>query len=206
MSPDPSVTGPREPMRLLLLHSAYGLRPAVREAAERIAGWGLQVHAPDLYHGRCTDRLEEALALRDAAGREALLERALVEAEAFRPDVLLGFSLGASLAHRVFLRGSSALRLVLFHGTAEAPSVPQPGRQVLAHIARGDTFEPEDELRGWKRAWERQGVKVELELYPGGHLFTDPGLTDYDAVSARRAWALTREWLRGGSATDGGGA
>jgi dienelactone hydrolase len=203
MSPGPSLTGAREPLRLLLLHSAYGSRPAVREAAKRITDWGLRVHAPDLYHGRCTDRLEEALALRDEVGRETLLERALAEAETFRPDVLLGFSLGASLAHRIFLRGGAARRLILFHGTAEAPSVPQPGRQVLAHIARGDAFEPEDELREWKRAWERQGARVEMELYPGGHLFSDPGLADYEAESARSAWARTREWLRGGSAADG---
>ena len=88
-------------MRILVLHSAYGLRPAVHDRVQRLREAGHQAHAPDLYAGATADTLVNALALRDAAGRKALMQRALAEAQTYAPDALLGFSLGAAIAQRI---------------------------------------------------------------------------------------------------------
>jgi dienelactone hydrolase len=58
---------------LLLLHSAYGLRPAIREAEARLAEAGFVVDTPDLYGGHIADRPEDALALRGTLDRARVL-------------------------------------------------------------------------------------------------------------------------------------
>ena len=183
-------------MRILLLHSAYGLRPAVREAEARLQSAGHTVLAPDLYDGATADTLERALALRDGIGREALLSRALAAAEESNPEALMGFSLGASLAQRVAVRRGSPSCLVLFHGVAELAEKAMPGLRIQAHVAEGDPFEPDDELAAWRTSFERHGAEVDLRRYAGGgHLFTDAGLPDFHAGSAAVAWDATLHFL-----------
>lgn len=48
--------------QIVLFHSAYGLRPAVHAAAERLRGAGHTVHTPDLFDGRTFDDIEAGLA------------------------------------------------------------------------------------------------------------------------------------------------
>ena len=183
-------------MNVLVLHSAYGLRPAVLRAVGRLEASGHTVHAPDLYEGAVADTVERALALRDAVGREVLLARAMAAVEAWKPEALVGFSLGASLAQRVALRRGSPTRLVLFHGIAEPVVQPLPGWRVQAHVARDDPFEPDAELEEWRQSLVRAGALVELHRYSGGgHLFTDPGLPDFHEASAERAWESALRWL-----------
>jgi dienelactone hydrolase len=45
-------------MTVVLFHSVYGLRPAVRAAAGRIRATGHEVVVPDLFDGRTTDDVE----------------------------------------------------------------------------------------------------------------------------------------------------
>ena len=182
-------------MRILILHSVYGLRPAVHDAAARLEAAGHVTHAPDLYGGSTANTRDEGLALRDSVGLEVLLDRALAEAEAWAPDALLGFSMGASLSQRVALRRGGTLPLVLFHGTAEPADRGVPGLRILAHVANDDPFEPDEELESWHTSFVRNGASVELHRYPGGHLFTDAGLTDFNAQSAEKAWDTTLRWL-----------
>ncbi|MBU8894834.1 dienelactone hydrolase [Corallococcus sp. H22C18031201] len=183
-------------MRILVLHSAYGLRPAVREAVQRLEAAGHTATAPDLYAGQTADALEHAIALRDAMGRQELLARAMAATEDFRPDAILGFSLGASLAQRVAVRRGAPLRLVLIHGAAENAERPHPGLRMVLHAAHGDPFVPDDELAVWTDSFVRAGADVTVHRYAGGgHLFTDPGLPDFHPASTARTWDNTLRWL-----------
>jgi len=183
---------------ILLFHSAYGLRPAVLEAAERLRRAGHRVETPDLYRGAIASTLEVALALRDRIGRPALLEQARACAARARPDtVLAGFSMGAALAQRVAARDSRFSRLLLFHGVAELPPKLPARWQVQAHLAEADPLEPREEVVAWRDALRALGAAVDLHFYRGGHLFTDPGLPDHDAASDAEAWARAGRFLAG---------
>ncbi|MBJ6765620.1 dienelactone hydrolase family protein [Myxococcaceae bacterium JPH2] len=183
-------------MRILVLHSAYGLRPAIQEAVQRLEAAGHSATAPDLYAGATANTLDHALALRDAIGRQELLSRAMAATEAFQPDAILGFSLGASMAQRIAVRRGSPLRLVLFHGAAENAERLHPGLRMTLHAAQGDAFVPDDELAVWKDSFVRAGAQVAVHRYEdGGHLFTDPGLPDFHPATAARAWDNTLRWL-----------
>ncbi len=188
---------------IVLFHSAYGLRPAVLDAAERLRGWGHRVATPDLYRGRVANTLEEGLALRDGIGREELLHRARVAVvNAAAGTVLAGFSLGAALAHRIAAADARFDRLLLLHGVAEAPAATPTRWSVQVHVAEGDAWSPRDEVDAWRGALERLGASIQVHFYPsGGHLFTDPELPDHDARAAAEVWRRAERFLAGQDAS-----
>ncbi|MFD0473567.1 hypothetical protein ACFQ0B_38880 [Nonomuraea thailandensis] len=80
--------------RVLLLHSMYGLRPAVHQAADRLRAAGHEVHVPDLYGGRVAGTAEEGIAIKEEIGRDELLKRAVAAAAPLSDERLVyaGFS------------------------------------------------------------------------------------------------------------------
>lgn len=97
-------------MTIVLFHSAYGPRPAVHSAADRLRAAGHEVVVPDLYDGRVADTMEAGLAVRDEIGNEELLRRAVVAAAPYSEQGLVyaGFSLGGALAQNVALGDEKA--------------------------------------------------------------------------------------------------
>ncbi|GAA2213513.1 dienelactone hydrolase family protein [Nonomuraea monospora] len=187
--------------RVLLLHSMYGLRPAVHQAADRLRAAGHEVHVPDLYDGRVVDTPEEGIAIKDEIGRDELLKRAVAAAAPLSGERLVyaGFSLGAAIAQNLALGDERSLGLLLMHGTSDmADGVSADDLPVQLHVADPDTYEPADWLNSWYLGMRRARADVEVFRYPGvGHLFTDPDLADYDAEAAGRAWAIAEDFLAG---------
>src|SRR5829696_2804561 len=173
---------------ILLFHSAYGLRPAVYIAADRLRAAGHTVTTPDLCDGRTAERIDEAIALRDEIGAATLRSR-VAEAIADIPagTIVSGFSLGARHAFAVAAGDRRIAGLLLFHSTGEAPVVHE-GLPVQLHVAADDEWEPAEEVATWQAGLARAGAQVEVFEYRGGHLFTDPDLPDHNAASAALAW------------------
>jgi dienelactone hydrolase len=182
---------------VVLFHSAFGLRPSVQHAAERLRAWGHRVATPDLYRGRVAGTLDEGLSLRDAVGREELLRRARVAVADVAPGaVLAGFSLGAALAHRIAASDARFDRLLLLHGVAEPPVATPTRWSVQVHVAEGDPWAPRDEVDAWRGALERLGASIEVHFYPGGgHLFTDLDLPDRDIRATAEVWRRAERFL-----------
>ncbi|MQY15881.1 hypothetical protein SRB5_60730 [Streptomyces sp. RB5] len=195
-------------MTIVLFHSAYGLRPAVHEAAEQLREAGHEVVVPDLYDGRTTETVEEGMAIREEIGSDELLRRAVVAAAPYSDGgvVYAGFSLGGSLAQNLALADGKARGLLMFHGTsdiAEDTVAAVDELPVQLHVADPDPFETHDWLNAWYLRMGRAGTEPEIFRYPGaGHLFTDPELDDYDREAAetamRRAVAFLDELRDGG--------
>ncbi|MGH3240204.1 MAG: dienelactone hydrolase family protein [Spirillospora sp.] len=185
--------------RVLLLHSMYGLRPAVRQAADRLRSAGHEVHAPDLYDGRVVDDAEVGIEIKEEIGRDELLRRAVAAAAPLVGDgglVYAGFSLGGSLAQNLAFADPKAGGLLLMHGTSDMADDASTEVPVQLHVADPDTWEPSDWLNAWYLRMRRAGADVEVFRYRGaGHLFTDPDLPDYDAEAAEQAWAIALEFL-----------
>ncbi|KAB8168904.1 dienelactone hydrolase [Streptomyces sp. 3MP-14] len=183
----------------MLLHSAYGLRPAVLAAAERLRAAGHRVWTPDLYDGRTAETVEEGMAIKDEIGRDELLRRAIA-ATAPHSDagvVYAGFSLGGSLAQTIALGDARARGLLLLHGTSDiAEDAAVDDLPTQLHVADPDPFEPHDWLTAWYLRMGRAGADVEVFRYPGaGHLYTDPELPDYDAEAAEETWRIAVGFL-----------
>jgi dienelactone hydrolase len=183
----------------MLFHSVYGLRPAVHDAAERLRAAGHRVVVPDLFDGRTAETVEEGMALKDEIGQEELLRRA-VAASAPHSDaglVYAGFSLGAAFGQTIALGDERARGLLLFGGTADiADDARAEGLPVQLHVADPDPFEPHDWLNAWYLRMRKAGADVEVFRYAGaGHIYTDPGLPDYDAEAAERTWPVVLDFL-----------
>ncbi|GAB7183709.1 dienelactone hydrolase family protein [Kitasatospora sp. Ki12] len=185
--------------QIVLFHSAYGLRPAVRAAADRLRAAGHTVHTPDLFEGRTFDSIEDGQAYQEAAGgSEEVLRRAVTAAAPLSEGGLVyaGFSLGGAVAQNLALADEKARGLLLLHGTSDLREDAVTEIPVQLHIAEPDPFEPEDWLNAWYLRMRRAGAEVEVHRYRGaGHLFTDPELPDYDEEAAERAWAASLDFL-----------
>ncbi|NSL43083.1 dienelactone hydrolase family protein [Streptomyces sp. 8P21H-1] len=186
-------------MDIMLFHSTYGLRPAVRDAADRLRAAGHEVWTPDLFEGRTFGTVEEGMAFKDELGRDELLRRAVLAAAPYseRGLVYAGFSLGAATAQTLALGDGRARGLLLLHGTsdiAETASVDE--LPVQLHVADPDAFEPDDWLTAWYLRMGKVGADVEIHRYAGaGHLYTDPGLPDYDEEAAEATWRVALGFL-----------
>lgn len=181
-------------MNIMLFHSTYGLRPAVRAAADRLRAAGHEVRVPDIFAGHTFETVEEGLAFQQETGKEELLKRAVLAAAPYSDSGLVyaGFSFGASVAQTLALGDAKARGLLMFHGTSDiAESASVDELPVQLHVADPDPYETHDWLNSWYLQMRRTGADVEIYRYPGaGHLFTDAELPDFDQASAELAWKV----------------
>src|SRR5690606_22397867 len=113
MRPVPGTAGARRgragwhhgPVTFMLVHSTYGLGPAVRQAADRLLAAGHEVWTPDLFEGRTFEWVEEGMAHKEETGKDELLKRAVLAAAPYseRGLVYAGSSFGASVAQTLAL-------------------------------------------------------------------------------------------------------
>ncbi|MDH6578013.1 dienelactone hydrolase family protein [Kitasatospora sp. MAP5-34] len=186
--------------QIVLFHSAYGLRPAVHAAAERLRAAGHQVLTPDLYDGKVFDTVEEGMAYKDEVTTDELLRRAITSVVPVLGTgerlVYAGFSLGGAIAQNLALADERALGLLLLHGTSDIRDDAATSVPVQLHVAEPDPFETEDWLNTWYLRMLKIGADVEVHRYRGaGHIFTDPELPDYDAEAAEQTWAGALDFL-----------
>ncbi|TWV33098.1 dienelactone hydrolase [Streptomyces misionensis] len=162
---------------------------------------GHEVWTPDLFAGRTFDTVEEGMEYREEVGKEELLKRAVLAAAPYseRGLVYAGFSLGAAIAQTLALGDAKARGLLLLHGTSDiAANAYVDELPVQLHVAEPDPFETDDWLSAWYLQMGRAGADVEVYRYAGaGHLYTDPGLPDYDAEAAEATWRVALGFLDG---------
>ncbi|MFJ1895484.1 MULTISPECIES: dienelactone hydrolase family protein [unclassified Streptomyces] len=186
-------------MNIMLFHSAYGLRPSVHAAADRLRAAGHEVRVPDIFAGHTFETVEEGLAFQQETGKEELLKRAVLAAAPYSDSGLVyaGFSFGASVAQTLALGDAKARGLLMFHGTSDiAESASVDELPVQLHVADPDPYETHDWLNSWYLQMRRTGADVEIYRYPGaGHLFTDAELPDFDQASAELAWKVAIGFL-----------
>ncbi|RLV78222.1 MULTISPECIES: dienelactone hydrolase family protein [Streptomyces violaceusniger group] len=193
------MTAVADTSTIVLFHSAYGLRPAVHEAADRLRAAGHEVVVPDLYEGETAETVEDGMVIKERIGRDELLKRAVTAAAPYsdRGLVYAGFSLGGSLAQNLALADDKARGLLLLHGTSDiADDAAADDLPVQLHVADPDPFEPHDWLNAWYLRMRRAGADVEVFRYGGaGHVFTDPELPDYDKEAAEATWRVALGFL-----------
>ncbi|MGC4746208.1 dienelactone hydrolase family protein [Micromonospora sp. DT201] len=182
---------------VVLFHSVYGLRPAVRATADRLRAAGHRVTTPDLYGVPATDSVEEGFTLLDKIGQEVVLDRARAVLRDLPPEtVLAGFSMGAGVAGALLAERPDSAGLLLLHGTGGAPDAVRPGLPVQLHLADPDPYDAPDEIDEWQQALTDAGADLTVFRYPGvGHLFTDPDLDEYAPDAAAATWKRVLDFL-----------
>jgi carboxymethylenebutenolidase len=195
---------------VLLLHSWWGLNETLRDLADRLAGDGLTVMAPDLFDGRVLTTVE------DAEAHATSIEQADTHAGGLNPDRILG-RVGSTLDHLLAhpdVRGDRAAIVALSFGgwygsqvaaartdVAAFVSVysdvyePPGAAAYLGHFAADDEFVDSSPLAGMQETLPEGSA---AHVYPGTrHWFMEADRPEYDADAAELAYTRTVQFLRG---------
>ena len=172
---------------IVLYHHVQGLTEGVRSFAGQLQRAGHTVHTPDLFDGRCFDRIEEGMAFAREAGFGELAERGVAAAEGISPEVVYaGFSFGVMPAQQLAQTRPGARGALLMYGclpVSEFGDAWPDGVPVHVHGKDADPFFTEDLEAAQALVESTDGA--ELFLYPGEeHLFADSSLPAYDAAAA----------------------
>ena len=198
MAPAQPAPGPP----VLLLHPWWGLNPTIRDLADRLAGDGFNVMAPDMFDGKVlttkddaeakVKSLTEADGERIRAGVLAALEQLLAS-----PDTrgeragIIGLSFGAMEGTEVAAERPDIGALVTYYsGIFEAPDrIPY-----LGHFAEDDEFDDSAQVPEFEKALnEGSGAHV----YPGTkHWFIEPDRPEFDREASELAYQRTVAFLR----------
>jgi carboxymethylenebutenolidase len=193
----PAQPGPGAPV--LLLHAWWGLNQPIKDLADRLAGDGFTVMAPDLFDGAVLTTIEDADA--HASEKDSDYERTLGRVGAALDDLLahpdarsgqagiIALSFGAWYARQVAEARPEVAALVCIYGDVfEGPE----GVAYLGHFAENDEFvDPQSpELQAARD-------RGEAHVYPGTkHWFSESDRPEYDAEAAELAYTRTVEFLR----------
>jgi carboxymethylenebutenolidase len=203
----PARTSPRAPV--LLLHTWWGLNQAMRDLADRLAGDGFTVMAPDLFDGTVLTTVEEAEAFTTAIeqgdggpgglnpdrimGRvEASLDHLLAQPDA-RGDraAIVALSFGGWYGRHVAAARSDVAAFVsIYSDVYEGPG----GAAYLGHFAEDDQFVESPKAAGTEKPLPEGSA---AHIYPGmKHWFTEPDRPEFDERAAELVYSRTVEFLR----------
>ena len=196
---------------VVVLHEWWGLTEPFRQASDRLAEAGFVALAPDLYHGKTTDSVEEAEAL--GAALDGNMERwrgdiagAVQELHRHEPPsvagghgkiAIVGFSLGGSYALDMSVTLAQEIAaIVTFYVAWAEPDYSKASATYLCHFAEHDPFQSSEAGTEMEQALQAAGRVVTCYTYPGTkHWFFDANRPEYHAEAARLAWERTIAFL-----------
>ena len=204
---------------VIMFMDAGGVRPALVEMAEHLAGMGFVVLLPEMYyrHGNYRPfRVETAFTDPDERSRMMAMARSLTQ-EAVASDTrafleflsarsevagpktgTTGYCLGGRLSF--VAAASHPVRIVAaasFHGGHLAGDSPESPHRIVDRIrgrvyvaaAKDDVTFPPEQAALLEKSLREAGVDHVIEVYPAHHGFAVPDNQTYDPDAAARHWA-----------------
>jgi carboxymethylenebutenolidase len=203
----PAQPSPGAPV--LLLHPWWGLNQTIRDLADRLAGDGFTVMAPDLFDGTVLTTIKDAetytTAIEQGGGQPGGLNpdrimgrvQATLDHLLAHPDVrgnraaIVALSFGGWYgSHMASERSDVAAFVSIYSDVYEAPG----GAAYLGHFAEDDQFVDSSQVAGMQKSL---GEGSAAHVYPGAkHWFMEPDRPEFDENAAELAYRRTVEFLR----------
>jgi carboxymethylenebutenolidase len=196
----PARPAPGPPV--LLLHPWWGLNQAIRDLADRLAGDGFTVMAPDMFDGKVLTTKDDATAnvrsLTEADGERiragvlAALDQLIAHPDARGERAgIIGLSFGAMEGTEVAGERSDIGALAMFYsGIFEAPD----GIPYLGHFAEDDEFDDSAPVPDFDKTLSEGSA---AHVYPGTkHWFIEADRPEFDSDAAELAYSRTVAFLR----------
>jgi len=189
---------------VFVLPSWWGLKPFFKQVCDQLAERGYTALAPDYYHGRIANTIDEAKALQEEA--ESDFEAMAAKIKAAKDHLvslrtgesigLLGFSMGTDWAVITAATEPDVAATVLFYG-GWSTDFSKMRSKVLGHYAETDEWYPFDRAKEMEQNMKATGAAVTLYFYPGtAHWFMEEDRPEYDSAAAALAWERTLEFLK----------
>lgn len=188
---------------VLLFHHALGLTAGIQAFADQLRADGHTVTAPDLYDGATFESITDGVAHAEGVGFDVIADRGQRLADGLGDRlVVVGFSLGVLPAQKIAQTRPGVAGAVLCHSAVPISVFGDAWPDDVAvqlHLAEHDELAEEDLPAARDIAAATGG---ELFIYEGrGHLFADPGSTDYDPVQAELLLRRTLAFIAASTGT-----
>lgn len=189
---------------VVVFHAWWGLNDDIVAYADRLAGAGFAVVAPDMFDGQVASTIEEAERLTSAADEAAIdaIALAAVDRLADRRGptaklAALGFSFGAHWAMWSPAVRDGLAASVVYYSSTGGSVLTRPSVPVLGHFAENDPYESDEWIAEFESTLRSAGRDVVIHRYPGtGHWFAEPSRDAYRAEAADLAFERTVAFLR----------
>jgi carboxymethylenebutenolidase len=189
---------------VVVFHAWWGLNDDVVAYAERLAGTGFAVVAPDMFGGKVASTVDEADQLSGSAEEAGVDVIALAGvdhlADRLGPTskiAVLGFSFGAAYAVSTPTERDRLAASVVYYGTYTGGILSRARVPVLGHFAETDPYESDETVTEFQEGLTAAGREAEIHRYPGtGHWFAEPSKDAYRAEAADLAFERTVDFLR----------
>jgi carboxymethylenebutenolidase len=188
---------------VVVFHAWWGLNEDVVAYADRLAGAGFAVVAPDVFDGQVVSTIEDADRLSSAADEATVDAIALAAVDDLAGRLgpkaklaALGFSYGAALAVSSPTERDRLGASVVYYGTYTGSILTRATGPVLGHFAETDPYETDEGIAEFEAGLRSAGREVTIHRYTGtGHWFAEPSRDAYRADAAELAFERTISFL-----------
>ncbi|MDQ6689463.1 MAG: dienelactone hydrolase family protein [Gemmatimonadota bacterium] len=162
---------------------------------------GHVVHAPDLYDGEVFDTMTRAAEWLQPIGFDGVLARAAAAVSTLpREVVYAGFSNGGACAELLAETREGARGAILMHAPLPIRVIRRAiwpaGVPVQVHFSQRDPLRSQAVIETLGAHVRAAPAEFQDFTYAGGgHLFSDPGQSGYDAASAMLMWTRVTDFL-----------
>jgi carboxymethylenebutenolidase len=191
---------------LIVVHEWWGLNDHIKDIADRFAGEGFVVLAPDLYDGKIAKDADEAGRLMQGLNQDRAIETLngavdyLKSQEQVNPEAIgvTGFCMGGTFALLLPCYNKSVKAAAPFYGDVPSEDVLKNLSAPILFIgAENDPWITQDKMDRLKAALTKLNKEGEVKVYGGvGHaFFNDTRPEAYDKEAARDAWASVNRFF-----------
>lgn len=197
------AVGPKDAKRgIMLVHEWWGLNDHIKAWADRFAEQGYRAMAVDLFNNKVATKPDEARKLMMGVNQEEANAKHVATLKALqapgRKVATIGWCFGGGQSLRASLAAPDLVdATVMYYG----PVVTDAGQlsflesPVLGTFAKQDTAIPPEKVKEFEQAMKEADKKVEIHMFDADHAFANPSGKNYNSEAAKKAWAITREWL-----------
>lgn len=198
----PTGTGPFP--AVVVIHEWWGLDEWVKDQARALAKEGYVALAADLYHGKVTNKEEDAhqlmmglspdRALADLTGAVTYLSgRADVKKERIGS---IGWCMGGRYSLVLAVAEPRLAAVVAYYGAppTDPAAIALIKAPILGNYGADDKGPSPEQVKQFEAAVKKAGKSIDVKIYPGApHAFANPNNPwgGYREAAAKDAWART---------------
>jgi len=188
---------------VVLIHEVFGLNDYIKSVAVELAQNGVWTAAIDLFGGKTAATLEEGFKLRDAVGRDDLLNglesgRRLLESEIGGGAVIgcMGFCMGGGFALLAACNIDFSFCIDYYGKIDDVSEVKGVGGPIQLILGSEDKMVTPWAYQSFMPAAVEFKKRVDVHLYPNAyHAFHRPGWEGHNPEAAKDAWEKTLLFL-----------